>query len=117
VPRAAVDFPRHARVAADVVDIEVVGLRRNYRFGVVWFACDEWAGGEDWGKRNGGMEAADFGFRISDFGFLAFEPFLIRNPQSAICNGSTSCSGVPQATTVPLRRRLRAEIDDPVGGF
>ncbi len=38
VPTAAVDFPRHARVAADVVDFDIILARSDFRFGVVQFA-------------------------------------------------------------------------------
>src|SRR4051794_668499 len=68
VPAAPIDLPGHARVAAYVVDFEVVFARHGGRFGIVRFAIDERTGGENRSECNGGV-AYDFGFRISDFGF------------------------------------------------
>src|SRR3954468_10975280 len=55
VPAAAIDLPGHARVAADVVDFEVVFARHGGRSGIVGLALDQGTGGENGSECDGGV--------------------------------------------------------------
>ena len=116
VPAAAVDFPRHPRVAADFVDVEVV-RRACYRprRGRTALRSTNGPAASTGARATAVWEtSADCGVRSADFD-ASLSASSFRLPPSALRTFHNLLRRSARHDVPAVRARFRAQVDDPVG--